>query len=382
MSARATDIERIARVALAHLTEPGNLRLARSVAEHGAVAVHEQLREDRDVTGLASDVAERLRVLDPARELEQADRLGIRFLVPGDAEWPAGVDDLATSPPVQGRGGAPLGLWARGPARLDEVAVRAVAVVGSRSATAYGAAVAGDLSARMAHEGWTVVSGGAFGIDQAAHRGALAADGTTVAVLACGVDRAYPVAHTRLLDFIAEHGLLVSELPPGRAVRRERFLTRNRLIAALSRGTVVVEAAVRSGAWNTANWASALGRPLLGVPGPVTSAPSAGVHQLIRTRDALLVTRGEEVIEALAPMGQALLTDLRGADNPRDALDELERQVLDALPVRRSADLTAVARNAGLDRNRVLGALGRLAAAGFAEQHEGGWRLGQLGRAT
>ncbi|MDP3968067.1 MAG: DNA-processing protein DprA [Nocardioides sp.] len=382
MSARAPDAERIARAALVHLTEPGDLRLARAVTEHGAVLVHEQLRADRDVRGLASDVAERLRVLDPARELEQADALGIRFLVPGDEEWPTGVDDLASSAPVQGRGGAPLGLWVRGPARLDEVATRAVAVVGSRSATSYGASVAGDLAARLAHEGWGVVSGGAFGIDQAAHRGALAASGTTVAVLACGVDRAYPVAHTRLLDFIADHGLLVSELPPGRAVRRERFLTRNRLIAALTKGTVVVEAALRSGALNTANWASALGRPLLGVPGPVTSAPSAGVHQLIRTRDALLVTRGEEVIEALAPMGQALLTDRRGADSPRDALDEVERQVLDALPVRRSAELTAVARTAGMDRARVLGALGRLAEAGFAEQHDAGWRLGELGRAT
>lgn len=382
MSGRASDAERIARVALVHLTEPGDLRLARAVAEHGAVVVHEQLREDRDVRGLASDVAERLRVLDPVRELERAETGGIRFIVPGDDEWPDGVGDLATSPPVQGRGGAPLGLWVRGPARLDEVAARAVAVVGSRSATAYGASVAGDLAARVAHEGWAVVSGGAFGIDQAAHRGALAASGTTVAVLACGVDRAYPVAHTRLLDFIADHGLLVSELPPGRAVRRERFLTRNRLIAALSRGTVVVEAAVRSGALNTANWASALGRPLLGVPGPVTSAPSTGVHQLIRTRDALLVTRGEEVIEAIAPMGQALLPDLRGADSPRDSLDELERQVLDALPVRRGAEVTAVARTAGLDRERVLGALGRLADAGFAEQHEAGWRLGDLGRAT
>lgn len=382
MSARAPDEERIARAALVHLVEPGDLRMARAVAAHGAVLVHEQLCADRGPEGVASDVAERLRVLDPVRELEQAERQGIRFVVPGDEEWPPGVDDLATSAPVQGRGGAPLGLWARGPARLDEVAARAVAVVGSRSATSYGASVAGDLAARLAHEGWAVVSGGAFGIDQSAHRGALAADGTTVAVLACGVDRAYPIAHTRLLDFIADHGLLVSELPPGRAVRRERFLTRNRLIAALAQGTVVVEAALRSGALNTANWASALGRPLLGVPGPVTSAPSAGVHQLIRTRDALLVTRGEEVIEALAPMGQALLPDLRGAESPRDALDEVERQVLDALPVRRSAELGALARTAGLDRERVLRALGRLTESGFAEQLDAGWRLGRLGRST
>src|SRR3954447_15859043 len=175
---------------------------------------------------------------------------------------------------------------------------RSVAVVGSRSATTYGAAVAGDIAATLGAAGHTVVSGAAFGIDNAAHRGALAAQGPTVAVLACGVDRAYPAAHRPLLDYIAEVGVVVSEAAPGCAPTRIRFLARNRLIAAFGQGTVVVEAAIRSGALNTASWTTELRRVLMGVPGPVTSAPSAGVHQLVRSRDALLVTSGQEVLEA------------------------------------------------------------------------------------
>ena len=229
---------------------------------------------------------------DPERDLERAGGLGIRFVVPGDDEWPVALDDLARAPHLHERGGVPLGLWCRGPLRLAEVVEQAVAVVGSRSATSYGGSVAGEIAGALARESWTVVSGAAFGIDQAAHRGALASRGPTVAVLACGADRAYPSAHRSLIDYIADVGLVVSEAAPGCAPTRIRFLARNRVIAALARGTVVVEAAVRSGALNTASWAAGLGRAVMGVPGPVTSAPSAGVHQLIRARDAVLVTSG------------------------------------------------------------------------------------------
>ena len=161
--------------------------------------------------------------------------------------------------------------------RLDELVDRSVAIVGSRASTAYGEHVAGELGHQLAERGWTVVSGGAFGIDAAAHRGALAAEAPTVAVLACGVDRPYPAAHGALLHRIAETGLLVSEWPPGAAPHRHRFLVRNRLIAALTRGTVVVEAAARSGAQATARRARKLGRQVLVVPGPVTSAMSVGL---------------------------------------------------------------------------------------------------------
>ena len=221
--------------------------------------------------------------------------------MPGDAEWPEALARLDHVDAVSGLGGQPLGLWVRGPLRLDQVAAGGVAIVGSRSATTYGTAVAGDLAAAVATEGRTVVSGAAFGIDQAAHRGALGVGGPTVAVLACGVDRAYPSAHRPLLDHLAQHGAVVSELRPGLPPTRVRFLARNRVIAALSGGTVVVEAAVRSGALNTATWATRLGRVLMGVPGPVTSAPSEGVHELLRTGAAALVTRGEHVRRGALP---------------------------------------------------------------------------------
>ena len=162
--------------------------------------------------------------------------------------------------------------------------------------------------------GATVVSGAAIGIDGAAHRGALAVDGATVAVLACGVDRVYPAAHATLLERIAATGLVVSEYPPGSVPARHRFLVRNRLIAALGAGTVVVEAALRSGAQRTAADTEALGRLVMAVPGPVTSGPSAGCHQLIRD-GALLVTSADDVLEAVGRLGVDLAPepDLPGA---------------------------------------------------------------------
>ncbi len=309
-------------MALGRLGEPGDPRLARLVADLGAVVVHDHLLHERDVTGLATDVSARLEGLDPEADLERAARRGIRFVCPGDAEWPAALDDLDRCELLNGRGGAPLGLWVLGPGRLDERVAASVAVVGSRSATTYGVSVAGGIAADLAAASVTVVSGAAFGIDQAAHRGALAARGPTVAVLACGVDRAYPAAHRELLAYIAETGLLVSESPPGCAPTKLRFLSRNRLIAALTGGTLVVEAALRSGALNTANWAGLLHRTVMGVPGPVTSAPSQGVHELLRTKDAALVTRGADVLELvsavrLPPAGHAAgTTGGRGPAHP------------------------------------------------------------------
>lgn len=366
--------ERLARVALSRLSEPGDVRLAAVVAELGASSVHRMLCEEQDVAGVYTDVAARLRGLDPQRDLDEASRQGIRFVCPGDPEWPLRVDDLQTAEPLQQRGGAPLGLWVKGPLRLDEVCRRAVAVVGSRSATTYGAGVASDLAAHLGDAGTTVVSGAAFGIDQAAHRGALAAKGPTVAVLACGVDRAYPSAHRNLLEYIADTGLVVSELPPGCAPTRVRFLARNRLIAALSQGTVVVEAAARSGALNTANWATRLNRVLMGVPGPVTSAPSEGVHELIRSRGAALVTRGEDVLELVSPAGSFLADPVRGPARPEDDLTDRERQVLDAVPVAMPACLDSLARTAGIAVREVPAAVQRLLQLGLVEQGPGGWR--------
>ncbi|GAB3767556.1 DNA processing protein [Nocardioides ginsengisegetis] len=366
--------ERLARVALGRLGEPGDPRVATLVEGSGAVAVYQALLDQREHDGLLSDVAGRLAAIDPARDLDVADRLGIRFVIPGDAEWPTQLDDLGAAPPVQERGGAPMGLWVRGPLRLDEVEA-SVSVVGSRSATTYGAHVAGELAAVSARAGLVVVSGAAFGIDQAAHRGAVAAGGRSVAVLACGVDRPYPPAHRDLIEHLARTGAVVSELAPGCSPTRLRFLARNRMIAALTGGTVVVEAALRSGALNTANWASRLNRHLLGVPGPVTSAPSQGVHQLIRTGAATLVTSGEEVLEVLGRAGQHLLEVPRGPERPRDKLPLRQQQVLDAVPVSSSVGAESIARTAGLSLLEVGSALTRLRDHGLVEQAEGGWRL-------
>ena len=269
-------------------------------------------------------------------------------------------------------------------------------MVGSRAATSYGGHVAGELSADLGERGWAVVSGGAYGIDAAAHRGALAAEGVTIAILACGVDYPYPAGHADLFAAIAAQGLLASEWPPGCRPARTRFLIRNRVIAALACGTVIVEAGERSGALNTARHAADLGKPLMAVPGPVTSAQSAGCHQIIREWGATCVTRAAEIIEllsplsvpdALAPGGRAepdawprssparddvALPDARPS---RDGLDPDSARVLDALPTRGGAGTSTIAVEAGVDLDTVLRCLGELAGLGFIERCDRGWRL-------
>lgn len=369
-----TEEERLARVALNAVGEPGDPRLARLVATMGPVELHDRLLSDTDLAGLRSETAERIAALDPPRILADALAQGIRFVVPGDAEWPAGLDDLVSVEPLNQLTGTPLGLWVKGTLELAAACQESVAVVGSRSATTYGTSVSSDLGAHLASHQVTVVSGAAFGVDQAAHRGALAARGPTVAVLACGVDRAYPAAHRGLLDYITEVGAVVSELRPGCAPTRVRFLSRNRLIAAMTGGTVVVEAAVRSGALNTANWAARLNRVLMGVPGPVTSAPSEGVHELVRTGAATLVTRGEHVLELVAPAGEHLVSPARAPVTARDRLDPAERRVLEAVPLVQPATASAIARTAGMATTTVLGSLGRLRELGWVTGADGRWR--------
>ena len=371
--------ERLARAALSRLTEPATLRVTRVVQQVGAARLYDDVLAQRGTQELVADAAGRLTTLDPARELEQAERAGIRFVIPGDDEWPTQLDDLAHSDPVSDLGGVPLGLWVRGPLRLDELA-GAVAVVGSRSATAYGEDVARELGAGVARAGRCLVSGAAFGIDQAAHRGALAVGGPSVAVLACGVDRPYPADHRGMIEHMAEVGAVISELPPGCAPLRMRFLARNRVIAALTCGTVIVEAATRSGALNTAAWATSLSRPLMGVPGPVTSAPSQGVHQWIRSGAASLVTGPDDVLELVGEAGEHLLGVPRAPERPRDRLRSRHRQVLEAVPVRQPAGLASIAATAGIALTETQTALTYLAQRDFVVEQAGGWRLGPRAR--
>ncbi|MGW7149723.1 DNA-processing protein DprA, partial [Streptomyces sp. NPDC054878] len=229
------------------------------------------------------------------------------------------------------------------------------------------------LGAGLAERGWVVVSGGAYGVDGAAHRGALGAGGATVAVLACGVDQAYPRGHAELLRRIGEQGLLVGELPPGDHPTPARFILRNRVIAALTRGSVVVEAAYRSGALATARSAQELGRFTMGVPGPVTSGLSAGVHELLR-RDGVLVTDAADVVELVGDMGE-LAPERRGPVVPRDLLAPDAARVLAAVPGRGSASPREIALGAGTVVDQAIGRLYELRSLGFVERHGDGWQL-------
>lgn len=328
---------------------------------------------------LGEPTAERATGLSLESVEQQAGRIGARFLVPGDDEWPTGLGDLAHVGEIQRRGGEPYGLWLRGPGDLAHLMQHSVAIVGSRAATAYGTGVAADLAADLVERGVTVVSGGAFGIDAAAHRGALAAGGPSVGVLACGVDVAYPPANASIFDSLARDHLLVSELPPGAHPTRVRFLARNRVIAAMTQGTVVVEAALRSGARNTAGWALECGRPLMAVPGSIYSRTSAGPHLMIRNGQAVLVTNVAEVLEMISEVGQDTLPLARGPQRATDALSESQLAVFEAVPARRRASAGEIALAAGVSVPVCLSALTVLEAAGLVEGDERGW-LATFGR--
>lgn len=367
------DDERIARLLLGRVGEPGDVALAKLIRDLGAVATVQRMRAGTLTHSGLANLRARLDVARPDRDLAAGAYVGARFVIPGDEEWPDQVDDLVRL----GRrdAGAPLGLWVRGPLNLRVACSRSVAVVGARASTAYGDYVASEFGIGLAERMWTVVSGGAYGIDGAAHRGALAGDGATVAVLACGVDVAYPRGHAALIDRIAETGLIVSEWPPGCAPMRYRFLVRNRVIAALTVGTVVVEAAVRSGALSTANRARELDRHIMAVPGPITSTMSKGTNQLLREPDVMCVTSVADVIDLVGLMGSDLAPQLMIPADPRDDLDEVSRRVLESVPVRRAAGPASIAVTAGIAPQQVLRCLGGLAARGFVERVDTGWRL-------
>jgi len=323
---------------------------------------------------LGATIAERADRTSPEAVHRLAAASKARFVVPGDEEWPAGLDDLAYAEPIQRRGGVPFGLWLRGPGHLARLANQSVAVVGSRAATAYGSGFATDLGAELAELGVTVVSGMAFGIDAAAHRGALVVGGPTLGVVANGVDVAYPPGNSALCEAVARDHLLVSELPPGAHPTRIRFLARNRLIAALARGTVVVEAALRSGARNTAGWALECQRPLMAVPGPVHSRASAAPHLMIRNGQATLVTRATEVLELVSATGDHLLVPRASPRRVTDALTEAQLAVFEATPARGALSSGDIALAAGVPVPGCLVALQELEAAGLVEESDRGWR--------
>jgi len=317
----------------------------------------------------------RMAEAEPERDLERAAAAGARFVIPGDEEWPEQVEVLAEAGQLTRRAGVPFGLWARGPAQLRKALEQSVALVGARACSSYGEHVAAELATGLGDNGMTVVSGGAYGIDAAAHRGALAGSGVTVAVLACGVDVSYPKSNSALFSRIVEDGLVVSELPPGCSPTKLRFLARNRLIAASTLGTVVIEAAVRSGALNSAGWAEQCGRAVLAVPGPITSRMSEGSHLLVRERDAVLVTNVADIIEAVSPLGTRLTAYPQAPRNATDDLHHDLRRTLDAVPVLQPALAPRIAATAGLDIPTTQSCLETLAELALIQHEPSGWRL-------
>jgi DNA processing protein len=381
VSGAAADRQRFARIALSFVAEPGDHTLGTLLRCCEPAEIMAALSSGRDPEAVLPAAASEIPGLGPAfrrwhARLDQVPLrarlsawagVGLRQVCPGEPEWPARLDDLGDV--------RPLVLWLRGNADLRHACLRSVSVVGSRASSAYGNHVCTEMAAALAERGWAVVSGGAFGVDAAAHRGALGADGVTVAVLAGGLSYGYPKGHHELFAAIAGQGVLVSEWPPDRAPTRPGFLVRNRVIAALSCGTVVVEAALRSGALSTARHARDLCRPLMAVPGPVTSDMSAGCHEIIREWGAVCVTRAQDVIEHVSPVGEGLAAARRGPARPRDSLDPVSAAVLEAIPARDGGGPAAIAAAAGVDLDTVIRCLGALAAAGFVERCARGWRV-------
>ncbi|MGC4805359.1 DNA-processing protein DprA [Micromonospora sp. DT233] len=388
------DDDRLARVALTWLAEPGTRSVHALVDQLGPVAALELLLDGgAPEQWLRSAVAARCREGDPravaAEALACRERLGVRLVTPDDeAEWPPQLDGLrrmvlrGATRRVDIETAPPLCFWVRGAWPLREALTRAVAVVGARAATAYGVHVATELGYGLADRGWTVVSGGAFGIDAAAHRGALNAGGLTVAVLACGIDRPYPMGNAGLFDRIAETGLLVSEWLPGAEPFRPRFLIRNRVIAAATEGTVLVEASARSGATQTFNRAVALHRRPMVVPGPVTSAMSVGAHELLREQpSARLVTGVPHVLEEVGRIGVDLASPARAPQRPRDTLDDEAALVLEAMPRRGVIDVDRLAARAGVTVRTAMRKLSLLEELSLVHRRDEGYALTTPARA-
>lgn len=372
-----------ARAYLLRVAEPPAPHLSRFVARHGPIKAADLVRSATAPQPVLDETAARRDVDLVERDLAAAESVGARLLVPEDADWPAWpflALDVARARGVPWAG-MPLALWVRGTAGLAGCAERAVAVVGARSATPYGEHVAAEFGHDLATAGITVVSGAAYGVDGAAHRGALAAAGPTVAVLGCGIDRSYPAGHATLLDRIAGSGVVVSEYPPGTPPAKHRFLVRNRLIAALAAGVVVVEAGRRSGTRNTAATAAGLGRLVMAVPGPVGSAMSIGCHELLRAGEASLVTTATDIAELVGRIGDDLAPpEVPGERRETDGLDERALRVHEALDRREGMAPEQVAVRSGVPLVQVRAVLPGLELTGHAERCDTGWRRRVVGR--
>ncbi|MEV6932164.1 DNA-processing protein DprA [Dactylosporangium sp. NPDC051485] len=382
--------ERVGRMALGMLVEPGSRELGVLVRSVGAQEALARVIGGYGISAqLAGAVQARLRgagalgAADPGARLaeqmaEQAERSGARIVTAADTEWPRALDELVRASRegnvLRRDTDPPMCVWLRGPLRLDEALERSVSVVGARAITGYGGYVASEFAFGLAERGWTVVSGGALGVDVTAHRGALVAGGPTVAVLPCGIERAYPAANAAVLEQIGADGLLLSEWAPGTMPHKTRFLTRNRVIAAATRGTVVIEAGSRSGARNTLGYARLLQRAAMVVPGPINSAMSVGCHLELRQPGTVLVTRVEEIIEEVGMVGE-LADPIQGAGRPEDVLDPLQARILDAVRPRQAMAAERIAATAGVSGRDARRTLPLLEELGFVVSDVDGYRL-------
>jgi DNA processing protein len=354
--------DRLAVAMVGALGAAGALQLLVDRVPHDDIvaALHEAGVDERDLDDLQAGLDRwlpRFASAAATRALTQAARFGLRLITPASPHWPAGVDDLGPH--------APIALWLRGRTEALDALTHSIALVGARAATGYGEHVTMEASAGLVDRGFAVVSGAAYGIDGMAHRAALASRGTTVAFLAGGLDRFYPSGHDALLTRIVEAGAVLSEVPCGVPPTKWRFLQRNRLIAAASQATVVLEAGWRSGSLNTASHALSMGRPVGAVPGPVTSAASAGCHKLIRGGLVTLVTTPDEMAQLISPVETTGGYSAEHTDAAR---------LLDALSRRSARSAPDLAARSGLSLAAVQAALGELELEGRAAQRDGGWR--------
>lgn len=310
----------------------------------------------------------------PLADLQTAASVDARLITPDDDAWPGPM--LAESFHASRTGDGPKshcddaipphGLWVKG-SNIRSLTEKAITIVGTRAFTRYGYSIAADISAECAAHGWTVVSGGALGIDISAHRGALAAGHATIAVIANGIDIAYPAAHRKDFDDISHAGAVITEYPPGTRPARHRFLTRNRLSAALGDGVIVIEAGYRSGALNTVSWAETMNKRIFALPGPVTSRSSHGCHRLIRDGRAELIESGADLIESLSPLGLVdsdVELQMKFPPRPVQRLERSSLRVFDAVSDQGS-HATAIAASAGLPLAQTMSILCELKTKGF-----------------
>jgi len=362
--------ERMARMGLASVHDAGDARLHALVGREGAVEVWDHLRSGHGNTAMSRRAA----MVDLSDVVKRTQAVGARFVIPGDQEWPVSVEDLSWSDPVGGFGGAPLGLWVIGK-NLAESSP-SVAVVGSRASTTYGEHVAADWGAGLTERGWTVVSGGAYGIDACAHRGAIAGGGLTIAVMAGGLAQLYPPGNTALLRKVCEVGTVISEFAPDCPPSRARFLVRNRLIAALSQGTLIVEGGMRSGAQNTVSWALSMQRVVMATPGPITSALSVTPHRLIRSGEAILVSSVDEVISALGPADTSIPDYPLQQPTLFDTLTPTQQAVYESMPGRGGISMDELCVLTGETALTLLAVLAQLTQASLiTEAAPGTWKL-------